>query len=117
MNHFNQRLLKNGKAHLVQKVWSRKEKMEYSWRRREKFKKFHVNDKRKWYREEYLKSDHWKSLRRHKLAKYPYCQNCGSTHNLDVHHRKCRHVYDVQINDLLTLCRSCHTLEHKKHST
>lgn len=73
-----------------------------------------INDKREYYRKEYLQSDHWKNLRLHKIMANPCCQRCSSTVSLDVHHLNYRNLYDVQLDDLETLCRGCHLLEHDR---
>ena len=67
-----------------------------------------------YYREVYLKSDHWKLLREEKLVRNPVCQKCRSTSNLNVHHKKYRELFDVKLSDLKTLCGRCHDKEHKK---
>jgi len=54
-----------------------------------------INDKREYYRTEYLKSDHWKNLRLQKTASVPFCEKCSSTISLDVHHLNYRNLYDV----------------------
>ena len=38
------------------------------------------------------------------------CVKCGSTKGLCVHHKK--YGEDITINDLQTLCKKCHQLEH-----
>lgn len=73
-----------------------------------------INDKREWYRTEYLKSDHWKSLKARKLVQNPNCSGCWSNAHLDVHHIRYRNLYDVDLSDLLTLCRACHIKEHER---
>lgn len=73
---------------------------------------FFFGDKRAYYRECYLKSDHWKNLRAKKLAVNPVCQRCGSDQRVDVHHLRYRQLYDVGLVDLLSLCRRCHDYEH-----
>lgn len=70
--------------------------------------------RQKWYREVYLLSEHWKGLRRAKLAISPKCEICGRTKRLDVHHIHYRNIYDVLVSDLQTLCRRCHRKHHKK---
>jgi len=67
-----------------------------------------------YYREVYLKSDHWKILKEEKLSKNPNCEECGTNLSLDVHHKEYRGLYDVKIRDLQTLCRLCHDNIHKK---
>lgn len=71
-------------------------------------------NKRLFYRNIYLNSEHWKALRHEKLAKNPVCEKCQTPYSLDVHHVKYRELYDVRISDLKTLCRLCHKKEHEK---
>lgn len=71
-----------------------------------------VTDKRDYYRKEYLKSEHWRKLKWSKIKSSPFCADCGSTKHLDVHHLNYRNLYDVELTDLLVLCRACH---HKRH--
>ena len=50
----------------------------------------------------------------HRLARYflnHYCQNCGSTENLDVHHKD-RNYKNNEITNLETLCHTCHMKYH-----
>ena len=69
---------------------------------------------------DYLKSDHWR-IRKQKLYKDPQnqaCQRCGSTKNLQVHHKRYRNKYGKVIlfeehqSALTVLCRECHEKEH-----
>ena len=69
---------------------------------------------RDFYRNVYLKSEHWLILRRDKLEKSPKCEICGTSSCLDVHHKEYRGLYDVGLGDLQTLCRICHTKIHDK---
>ena len=71
-----------------------------------------INDKRKYYREVYLQSNHWKDLRGKKLKINPVCENCGSKKKPDVHHLDYKNLYDVTLKDLKTLCRKCHKKLH-----
>lgn len=64
---------------------------------------------------EFLKSKYWKNVRSIILKRDSYlCQNCKSSKNLHVHHL----TYDnhfrehEKLNDLVTLCKSCHEKEH-----
>lgn len=69
--------------------------------------------KREWYRQVYLKSEHWKKLRQAKLDfSGRNCEQCQTTSDLDVHHIEYRSIYDVTIFDLQVLCRACHNAEH-----
>lgn len=73
-----------------------------------------TNDHREWYRKVYLKSAHWRELKRLKLRENPKCQRCqhGVRAQLDVHHINYRNIFDVGLDDLETLCRPCHNSEH-----
>ena len=63
----------------------------------------------------YLQSDHWKKLRQLKINHVGYkCQDCGNQKDIQVHHLKYRKIYNVKLNDLLVLCRTCHVKRHKK---
>lgn len=66
-----------------------------------------------WYRTIYLHSEHWKTLRLHALDHHGRkCHNCPSTRFLDVHHLRYSSIYDVTVDDLQILCRTCHDKEH-----
>lgn len=71
------------------------------------------SNRRNYYRNVYLKSEHWKNLRKEKLEKTPFCEKCKTTLSLDIHHKEYRELFDVRIGDLQTLCRVCHEKEHK----
>lgn len=71
-----------------------------------------TNNNRQFYREEYLKSDHWKNLRYCKLQQVCYCEMCDNTSTLDVHHINYKNLYDVELEDLMVLCRKCHVKVH-----
>ncbi len=67
-----------------------------------------------YYRDIYLKSDDWKSLRLERLefAKHK-CELCGmSPPSLDVHHLVYRRIHNVRSSDLRALCRDCHDSVH-----
>lgn len=72
------------------------------------------DNQKRYYREIYLQSDHWKNLRKEKLEKNPNCEKCGKSYSLDIHHKEYKGLYDVSISDLQTLCRICHDKEHAK---
>lgn len=74
-----------------------------------------TNDHRDWYRNIYLRSDHWTQLRAAKLARDPACQVCSATSSLDVHHVIYRNIFDVRLTDLLTVCRRCHQGIHERN--
>lgn len=72
------------------------------------------DNKRLYYRNVYLQSDHWKSLRKEKLDETNYCERCKTTFSLDIHHINYKGLYDVKLKDLQVLCRICHDKEHKR---
>jgi hypothetical protein len=67
-----------------------------------------------YYRDVYLKSEEWKSLRLQRLEQANYkCELCGETKNsLDVHHLVYRRLFNVRPSDLRILCRDCHEAAH-----
>lgn len=69
---------------------------------------------RAFYRKEYLKSDHWKHLRKRKLELNPICERCYCNIFIEPHHIVYKNLYDVKLSDLQSLCRRCHTLIHKR---
>ena len=75
-------------------------------------KSYKVKYNRQEYREEYLKSDEWKSLRAIVMNSKPQCQCCSAPAS-DVHHMVYRNLVDIKVTDLLPVCRSCHDTIHK----
>ena len=73
-----------------------------------------INDYQDYYRNVYLLSEHWKRLRKKKLRLNPICEKCRARKHLDVHHLRYKHLYDVLVEDLQTLCRRCHCKVHGK---
>lgn len=65
--------------------------------------------------DQYLRSPEWKELRQKRIQRDNYqCVICGSAKNLDVHHISYIHMGESgEIDDLITLCRSCHQKIHE----
>jgi hypothetical protein len=64
--------------------------------------------------EEYLCSRWWRSRRREKLKKAGWrCNKCGSTKDLQVHHKNYLRLWRERDKDLEVLCRGCHEGEHE----
>ena len=62
----------------------------------------------------YLKTDHWRDLRRRMLYHAHYrCQVCNGQAGLEVHHRTYENRGDERLADLIVLCRDCHETHHK----
>jgi len=75
---------------------------------------------RQWYRLIYLRSAHWGNLKREKFKHSGrVCQiqgkGCQLIMKLDVHHLEYRSIYDVTLDDLQVVCRSCHKKLHDHH--
>jgi hypothetical protein len=64
--------------------------------------------------EAYLRSKAWHRLRWQVLARDEYrCSQCGSTGILHVHHLTYERFRKERLEDLLTLCESCHRAVHQ----
>lgn len=67
---------------------------------------------------EYLKSDHWKGIRRETYKRNNYCYICGNQSDLNIHHLTYKdksgnsNLYGESIKDLVVLCRKCHYSIH-----
>lgn len=64
-----------------------------------------------------LKSIQWKNKRNLIIVRDKFCcQNCNSTYNLQVHHKKYifgRMAWEYPDSLLITLCRKCHIKVHE----
>jgi 5-methylcytosine-specific restriction endonuclease McrA len=65
----------------------------------------------------YLKSDHWQTKRKARLKLDNYtCQSCLSSGvPLEVHHLHYRTHTAERLEDLVSLCRSCHERQHQHY--
>ena len=62
--------------------------------------------------QEYLKTDHWQAIRKERLKIDSYkCACCGTEKNVQVHHTDYSKgwFHEDPHNDLITLCKKCHT--------
>ena len=63
---------------------------------------------------DYLKSDHWRELKKHKLKRTEKkCAICGTLNQIDCHHVLYKNIHDVTTADLRWLCRPCHERAHE----
>ena len=64
-----------------------------------------------------LDREDYRTHRRHVLERDCWrCQDCGSMHNLQVHHMKRRSQLGGDVADnLITLCSACHEDHHRRH--
>ena len=61
----------------------------------------------------YIKSEQWKEKREdRKFLDGLKCRFCGSAKNLQVHHITYENVPNEDMDDLITLCKSCHEKLH-----
>jgi len=60
----------------------------------------------------YLKSAHWKDLRRRALTQGFTCRNCKDDKKIHVHHIRYRNLVDCRVGDLVVLCEKCHNRIH-----
>lgn len=62
----------------------------------------------------YLQSDHWKALRLTAIERDGHkCTRCGAVVRLNVHHEVYRSRWeDGILDDVRTLCQTCHRIEH-----
>lgn len=64
--------------------------------------------------DQYLLSDHWKTKRKQALNHYGcFCNRCGSTELLQIHHRTYERLGCERMSDLEILCRDCHIAEYQ----
>ena len=68
-----------------------------------------------YYRDVYLKSPEWESLRLKVLEESEYfCEVCRiQSYKMDVHHLNYGNLHDVIPKDLMSVCRGCHDKIHK----
>lgn len=65
------------------------------------------------YYETYLKSMRWHLLRVKVLTRDEYkCASCKSTDTLQLHHRHYQTLGEESLDDVITLCKTCHKLFH-----
>ena len=78
-----------------------------------KSKKVKPKKKRLTKYQKYLLSDEWAKLKIDLYAhRGRWCQKCGSSTRLQIHHLHYRNIYKEEPEDLLILCRACHRAEH-----
>ena len=64
---------------------------------------------------EFLRSDYWKSFSKEIREKHGRCQDCGKEHRLNVHHLTYDRLGQEKEEDVVVLCKWCHTLRHLKN--
>lgn len=70
-------------------------------------------DRKKWYKEAYLKSEHWKLLKRVTLqSQGRICCKCGALKKLQIHHKTYVRLWKELQSDLMVVCVDCHKKIH-----
>jgi len=65
------------------------------------------------YKHEYLQSIRWKKLRKVRLALDNYkCYGCGESRPLEIHHITYDDFGNEKMDQLRSLCRDCHQMQH-----
>lgn len=72
-----------------------------------------MTETQRWYREVYLKSEHWQQLRGRVLTATPCCAGCGTDHRLQVHHLRYGNLWQEELGDMMVLCSGCHKKTHQ----
>lgn len=64
---------------------------------------------------EYLKTEHWNNIKATKKHEAGYrCQLCSNDNKLHVHHNNYNNLFMEEMNDLIVLCKDCHSKFHDK---
>lgn len=64
---------------------------------------------------EYIQSPAWATKRRQVLIRDDYrCFDCGTSTRLQVHHVNYKNLGNEPLEDLITLCSTCHTARHNE---
>lgn len=72
-----------------------------------------MTDRQLWYRQVYLKSDHWKEFRLSILNSCSHsCLGCYSKSKLQIHHLTYARLWKERQGDVMVLCESCHIKTH-----
>lgn len=65
--------------------------------------------------ESYIQSEDWKRKRQERLDFAMYCcELCSSPNEIEVHHRTYKNLGDERLNDMIVLCKICHSIFHRR---
>ena len=72
-------------------------------------------ERKRWYREVYLWSRHWRETRALKIARQPSCEVCGTRARLEVHHtpEAYANLGFERPDQLRVMCADCHSRHHR----
>jgi hypothetical protein len=69
--------------------------------------------RRRWYRDVYLHSDHWKAFKKEYRRLRPWkCGKCDATKQLQLHHLTYARLWREELDDVVPLCPYHHEEEH-----
>ncbi len=60
----------------------------------------------------YLRSEYWIRFSRSIRQVRKVCERCRFPYELNVHHRSYHHLWHEQANDVVLLCKACHSRHH-----
>lgn len=62
----------------------------------------------------YIRSPEWQAVKqRYRASRLPQdCLRCGSSENIELHHRSYRRLGRERLSDIVPLCRDCHRRLH-----
>ena len=64
------------------------------------------------FKHNYLQSQQWRDKRHLVIQRDGNCKLCKATTNLEVHHLSYKHLAQEPLDELITLCRTCHQSRH-----
>lgn len=66
--------------------------------------------------EDFLKSEHWRLVKisYNKINTTKKCEICGNTGEMHLHHLTYKNFCDENMNELIRVCKSCHSIIHNK---
>jgi len=90
-------------------------------RRRNRHRRNKAKNLPDWYHKylDYINSDpNWKKFRESILTLRGHkCERCGSSKQLQVHHKNYKNLYKETAQDVELLCKVCHKAEHREAGT
>ena len=64
------------------------------------------------FKHKYLRSQQWRDKRHLVIQRDGSCKLCKATTKLEVHHLSYKHLAQEPLDELITLCRTCHQSRH-----
>lgn len=100
------------RARALEKYYEKADNSEYRERNREYCRAYYRGERRG-YNQKGENNNNWKGgAGYYQQFRGSCCERCGSTEFLVVHHRDHNH-YNNSLENLETLCKSCHQVEHE----